>query len=219
MAVTDAYKHVFDHVTEAPRNFTIDLAARYAAAFGMKAASKLIDIVFIEEDGNHDYRVLSYPNYNSDFEQIKLEIPGSDMEPLVFGSVLKGANGAVFAAPPIFQVLKQEKNLVTTKVNDDDPVVVERWGTAPWTIELNGFLVDLENHIYPSDEIRRLNRFWKQNAIVEVAGTQFEELDIDAIVLKEINFGRQIGFSDSLTYTLKAQSIKSVNFTLLKPNG
>lgn len=216
MAVTDAYKHVFNDVAEFPRNITIDLGARYAAAFGMQAAGSLVNRFLIAQNSPNEYEVESYSE-GEDFEAVKFEIPGSDIEPLEFGSVLVGSN--VFASPLFFESIKQKKNLITTKVNDSDPVVIERWGTAPWEITMKGYLIDLNNRIYPSDEIRRLNRFWQQNKIVTVTGVQFEELDIDTILLTNVSFTRSIGFQDSVVVTMTAQSIKSVNFTLLKPNN
>lgn len=214
--ITDAYSKVFSDVSEFPKNITIDLAARYASAFGMMAAGKLIDRVFIEKKSEKDYGFEVYPQVSSDFEYCKLEIPG--LEPLTFFDVLIGEPGSLFA-PPLLMSFSQEKSLIETEVNDDDPIIVERWGTKPWDITINGLLIDLENRIYPSDQIRRLNQNWKYNGVVKVVGTQFEELDIDSIYFRSIDFTRVEGYQDTVQFSINASSIKAVNFTLLKPRS
>ncbi|OWP76840.1 DUF6046 domain-containing protein [Flavobacterium oreochromis] len=216
MQVTSAYKKVFNDATEFPKNITIDLLSRYAAAFGMMAAGKAIEKVFIDKTGNKDYSFETFPLQESNVEYVKMVVP--DLEPLEFSAILHGDKGSLFA-PPMLIGFSQEKSLIETEVNDDDPVVIERWGTKPWDITMNGLLIDLENRIYPSDEIRRLNQNWKYNGVVKVIGKQFEERDIDSLYFKSISFTSVEGYQDTVQFTINASSIKAVNFTLLKPNS
>lgn len=216
MPITEAYKKVFDDVTEFPKNITIDLVARYAAAFGMMAAASAIERVFIEKKSKSDYNFETYPLQQDDLEFVQFQIPGLDT--LEFDSILTGDRGNIFA-PPLLMSFSQEKSFIETEVNDDDPIVIERWGTKPWNITINGLLIDLENRYYPSDEIRRLNKNWRYNGVVEVVGKQFEELDIDSIYFRSIEFTRVEGYSDTVQFSINASSIKAVNFTLLKPNS
>lgn len=215
MTITDPYKKVFNDVVAFPKNVTIDLAVRYGAAFGMMAAGKAIEKIFIEKTGNKNYSFKAFPFLESNFEYVKMEIP--NLEPLEFSTVLHGNKGSLFA-PPLLMSFSQEKSLIETEVNDDDPIVIERWNTKPWDITINGLLIDLENRIYPSDEIRRLNQNWRYNGVVKVIGKQFEEKDIDTIYFKSINFTAVEGYQDTIQFTINASSIKAVNFTLLKPN-
>ncbi|PTT14271.1 hypothetical protein DBR27_04310 [Flavobacterium sp. HMWF030] len=215
MAVTDAYGKVFNDVTAFPKNITIDLAARYAAAFGMMAAGKAIEKVFIDKVENKDYAFQTFPLQESNVEYVKMVIP--NLDPLEFSAILHGDKGSLFA-PPMLMSFSQEKSLIETEVNDDDPIVIERWGTKPWDITLNGLLIDLDNRIYPSDEIRRLNQNWRYNGVVKVIGTQFEERDIDSLFFRSINFTSVEGYQDTVQFSINASSIKAVNFTLLKPN-
>ncbi|MCC9072454.1 DUF6046 domain-containing protein [Flavobacterium sp. F-65] len=216
MAVTDAYKHVFNDVTAFTKNITIDLVARYGAAFGMMAAGKAIEKVFVEKRQDQDYSFQTFPLQESNVEYVKMVIP--NLDPLEFSAVLHGDRGSLFA-PPLLMSFSQEKSLIETEVNDDDPIVVERWGTKPWDININGLLIDLENRIYPSDEIRRLNQNWINNGVVKVIGKQFEEKDIDSLYFRSINFTGVEGYQDTIQFTINASSIKAVNFTLLKPNS
>lgn len=216
MAITDAYKHVIEDVAAFPKNITIDLVARYAAAFGMMAAGKAIEKVFIDKKEKEKYSFQTYPLQESDFEYVKMVIP--DLEPLEFSAVLYGDRGSLFA-PPLLMSFPQEKSFIETEVCDDDMIIIERWGTKPWDITINGLLIDLENRIYPSDEIRRLNKNWKYNGIVKVIGKQFEEKDIDSLYFRSINFTPVEGYQDTIQFSINASSIKAVNFTLLKPNS
>lgn len=217
MAVTDGYKNVFNDVTEFPKNITIDLAGRYAAAFGMMAAGKAIEKAFVEKKGSNEYSFETYPLQQDDLEYVQFQIPGIDV--LTFNSILTVDNGDNIFAPPLLMSFSQEKSLIETEVNDDDPIVIERWGTKPLDITINGLLIDLENRYYPSDQIRRLNKNWKYNGIVKVVGKQFEELDIDSIYFRSIDFTKTEGYSDTVQFSINASSIKAVNFTLLKPNS
>jgi hypothetical protein len=216
MPITDAYKHVFDDVVAFPPNITIDLVARYAAAFGMMAAGKAIDKVFIDKTENKDYNFQYFPLQDGNVEYVKMVVPGE--EPLEFSAVLHGDRGNIFA-PPLLLGFSQEKSLIETEVNDDDPIVIERWGTKPWNITINGILIDLNNRVYPTDEIRRLNKNWQYNGVIKVIGKQFEERDIDSLYFRSINFTAVEGYQDTIQFTINASSMQAVNFTLLKPNS
>lgn len=212
--MADAYGKVFNDVTAFSKNITIDLIARYAAAFGMMAAGKAIEKVFVQKKQDKDYDLQTYPLAQDDLEYTQFQIPG--LEALTFNSTLQ-SNGDTIFAPPLLMGFSQEKSLIETEVNDDDPVVVERWGTKPWDITINGLLIDLDNRIYPSDEIRRLNKNWQYNGVVKVIGKQFEEKDIDSLYFRSISFTVVEGYQDTVQFTINASSIKAVNFTLLKP--
>ncbi len=209
----ESYKKVFNDVVTFPTNITIDLAARYGAAFGMLAVGKAIDKAFIEKRGSTDIRFELFDT-NSDVEKTTLEILGGDR--LEFNSILHGDQGNIFA-PPLLMSFSQDKNLVETEVNDDDPVVVERWGTKPWDISINGLLIDLTNRVYPSAEITKLNKSWQNNGIVKSIGKQFLELEIHHIYFRSISFTRVEGYQDTVQFTINASSIKAAGFTLGNP--
>lgn len=197
-------------------NVTIDLTNRYRAAFGMMAAGKAIDKVFVDKSNPKDYSFELYPTAQDDLEYSQLQIPG--LEALTFNSML-AVNGDTVFAPPLLMGFSQDKSLIETEVNDDDPIIVERWGTKPWDITINGLLIDVDNRIYPSDQIRRLNKNWQYNGVVKVIGKQFEERDIDSVYFRSISFTQVEGYQDTVQFTINASSIKAVNFTLLKPRA
>ena len=112
----------------------------------------------------------------------------------------------------------KEKALIETETNGDDNVIIERWTTKPWEIEIKGILIDLENRQYPSDKIRELHQLFKINDILDAYGIQFEEKDIEAIYLKSLSITPTEGFADTVQFSLSASAIKSVSWTLDQPN-
>ncbi len=191
----------------------INLAARYIAAFGMVQASKYINDVVITNEKNK-YKIDYFDDFNPETETIR--IAHSSME-LVFGDILLEAGNSVFA-PPLMMTFTKEKALIETETNGDDNVIIERWTTKPWEIEIKGILIDLENRQYPSDKIRELHQLFKINDILDAYGIQFEEKDIEAIYLKSLSITPTEGFADTVQFSLSASAIKSVSWTLDQPN-
>ncbi|MDT8346656.1 MAG: DUF6046 domain-containing protein [Flavobacteriaceae bacterium] len=215
MSIVQPYKNVFNRTAAFPGNITIDLASRYAAAFGAKAVGSLAETLFLQEKEANKFEFQYYPKVNQDYAYLKLSLP--QLEPLEFSAMLTGEIGNVFAPVPLI-TFSQQKSFVETKVNDDDNIVIERWGTMPWVITVQALLIDIENRIYPTEQVRRLTRFFQSNSVVDVVGLLFEEKGIDSVYFKSYEVRPIEGFSDTLEVNLTLSSIKSVNFTLLKPN-
>lgn len=207
------YSKILNDSIKSPQNITIDLASRFAAAFGLNAASKVVSKVFGEKMAGKIKGFEYYPSTNTNVEYVKLITPQKDS--LEFSAVLDSARGNVFA-PPLMMTFSQEKSLIETEVNDDDPIVIERWGTKPWNIEMKGLLIDLDNRIYPTEEIKKLKKVWSYNGVIAVEGIQFQEKGIDSIYFKSIDFSPIEGFQDTMQVSIRASSIKSVNFILGK---
>lgn len=192
----------------------INLAARYAAVFGVMAIQEKAyhNAVMVRE--NNDYHVELYPKFDGEVGNIKLEWDGQELE---FNNIFIIGEGQYFAAPPIVNFTRK-KNLITTEISGSDSVVVERWGTAPWGITFTILLVDLNNHQYPSEWIRTVSELFEYNGVIRVSGVQFEEKDIDSLYLEDIDIAPLKDFPDTIQVTLRAQSIREVFFNLLKPN-
>ncbi len=216
MSLTSAYEQVFRSVAALPANITVDLAARYAAAFGMTAVGKAVQFFTASETQENEYNFQFYPQSSGSFEVVSFEIPGG--EKISFGGVLL-ENEGLYLAPPLMMNFKQDKTIIETQVNDSDAIVVEQWNTNPWSIRMQGILIDIQNRIYPSNEIRTLNRTWRHNGVIKAIGQQFEEKDIHYVYFKSIDFQPLEGFQDTIRFTLEAKSIAAVNFTLLRPRA
>ncbi|OBS13392.1 hypothetical protein ATE49_13185 [Elizabethkingia miricola] len=194
-------------------SIVINLAARYAAAFGIIAISnKINQVVAIKEDNK--YQVEVYEDFDGTFEEVYMEYNDKELK---FSGMLEGDTSSIYA-PPLMINFSKDKNLIETDVSGGDSVVIERWGTKPWNIDIRGILIDTEVHNYPSEKIKELCRLFNHNDIISVVGQQFYEKDIKSIYLKSVDITPVEGFADTIQFTLKASSINPVTYTLLKPN-
>lgn len=193
----------------------IDLAVRYAAAFGIVKASEMMAAVSLTKEDNK-YQVDFFDDWNESNELIKIQDQtGNDL--LKFGSVLIGNTSAVFA-PPMMLFFRREKDLVETSTNGEDNVIVERWGTKPWEIQMRGLLIDVENRQYPSSQISELNKLFSRNEILMVAGSQFYDKGISHIYFKDLSITPLEGFGDTVQFDFTASAIKENTWTLDEPN-
>lgn len=195
------------------QSYIINLAARYAAAFGVIAASNATSTVVVNQQGN-DYSIEVYDDLDTTHEAVEFQY---DSKKMLFNSMLLGDDSTIFA-PPLMMDFSREKNLIITDVSGGDAEVIERWGTKPWNIDIRGLLIDVSGRQYPTDKIEELCRFFDYNNVIEVVGQQFYEKNIDSIYIQAVNITPLEGFADTVQFSLTARSIKEVYWTLLKPN-
>lgn len=194
-------------------SIVIDLAGRYAAAFGIVKASEMMSAAVITKEENK-YEVDFFEDFNPITEDVKLKYDGGELR---FFSMLSGDSSTIFA-PPLLMDFSREKDLIETETNGDDNVIVERWGTKPWEISMRGILVDVENRQYPTDQVRKLHRLFKHNDVIEVVGVLFEEKDISHIYFKDVSITPLEGFGDTVQFDFTASAIKETGWTLEEPN-
>ncbi|MEE6129073.1 DUF6046 domain-containing protein [Chryseobacterium arthrosphaerae] len=199
-------------------SIVINLAARYAAAFGIMAINNKINQAVINREEN-EYNIEVYEDYDPAFEEVTMSYGLKENKvSLKFAKMLEGSGDGSIYAPPLMMNFSREKNLIETEVSGGDTVVIERWGTKPWNIDIRGILIDVENHRYPTKKIDELCRFFENNDIIRVKGQQFIEKNIKNIYLKDVSITSVEGFQDTMQFTLTASSINEVNFTLINPN-
>lgn len=194
-------------------SIVIDLAARYASAFGIVKASELMSAVVLTKEDNK-YEVEFFDDFNPVTEDVRLRYNGDELR---FFSMLSGDSSSIFA-PPLMMDFRREKDLIETETNGDDNVIVERWGTKPWEISMRGILIDVENRQYPTEHVRKLHRLFKHNNVVEVVGVLFEEKDISKIYFKDVSITPLEGFYDSIQFSFTASAINQSAWTLKEPN-
>ena len=127
--------------------------------------------------------------------------------------ILTDAISGVLAPPPMLS-FSRDKNIVTTKVDGSDAVIIESFGLAPWTIKLDGILVDMEDHQFPYEKMTKINELFEANTTFEVwdsdilASLGIEQMYFDKIedlkVLQE--------YPDTIAFKLTAHSIKPLEF-------
>ncbi len=193
----------------------INLSERYALAFGAVMAGEVANRYFIATKQNNEYSVETYPAYNNDFEKVKFKYSDKVLE---FASMMQGDNKNIFA-PPLIIKFSRTKKLIETHAKGSDNIIVERWGTNSWNINISGILVDMENKYYPSGKITELHKFFAHNDIISVSGMQFAEKEIDSFYLKSVDIEPITGFSDTIKFSLSARSIKAVGYSLINPDA
>ena len=120
----------------------------------------------------------------------------------------------LFYSPCPMLSFKRTKNIVKTIVDGSDSEVIESFGCKSWDIIIEGILVDLDAHTYPSDKVQQLRALFEINDILEVMDNQIcEDLRIQSIYiddLQELKFVE--GFNDTIKFKMKAYSIKPLEF-------
>ncbi|WP_102981436.1 DUF6046 domain-containing protein [Chryseobacterium scophthalmum] len=205
-------------------SIVINLAERYASAFGIVAVNNAINTAVATREPN-GYNIEVYEDLDTVFEDTEFiyeEFRQNQAQPieksLKFGSMLESdGNGSIYA-PPLMINFSREKNLIETPISGGDGVVIEKWGTKPWNIDIRGILIDFENRNYPTEKIQELTKLFEYNNVIRVIGTQFLEKDIDSIYIRDISITPIEGFQDTIQFTLSASSIRAVSWTLLEPN-
>ena len=121
----------------------------------------------------------------------------------------------VFAPPPLMR-FRRTKNITVTVVDGgDEAEIVENFGVNSWDIELNGLLVDMDEHAYPGTKVQELAKFFEINDVIEVACPLLLDMGIKSIYFKEQGFEPVEGFPDTVKYSLTAKSIKPALFSLI----
>lgn len=118
---------------------------------------------------------------------------------------------SVFAPPPIIS-WRKSKRLIETTVDNSDTDVIEKFGSTPWELRIQGLIIDMVNHKYPSDKVKELRKIFEYDGIWNVKGQIFTDLGINAIYFKEFELQGTQGFPDTLAFNLSAKSTKPINF-------
>ena len=131
-----------------------------------------------------------------------------------FGA-LTGETEGVFGPPPLMR-FQRTKNISVTEVDGgDEAEVVENFGVNSWEIDIDGLLVDMDEHAYPGEKVKKLVKFFEINDVIEVACPLLLDMGIRSIYLKDQGIEPVEGFPDTVKYSLKAKSIKPALFSLI----
>jgi hypothetical protein len=192
------------------KKIIIDLGERFKNAFGYVAknrSSNLEKSGFTENTGISNVSV--FVNNNITFENLSLQDEGKT---ILFGYApmsKEGGLGNIFAPPPMISFRKQ-KNITRTEIDGSDAEVVERYGDRSWEVTIQGLLIDMADHEYPSEQIKTLCEWFNQKKSFEVASQMFDDLGIRSIYMESFDVAGVQGFHDTVQYTIAARSIKDV---------
>jgi hypothetical protein len=220
-------------------SFTIDLLQRYSAAFGFVASrfavaekigiktelqnvkSKLYQQYHLPDatvkQGNQVRFSTKgfYSKSNYCFADLALKCNNFEIQLGDFNYDIKQANSSIFVAPPMIST-SREKIIKNTTPDRGEGEVVENFGKRSYEISLKGLIVDMENHAYPSRQVKLLRQFFEIDDFFEVVSCQiFEDLGIHSIYLEDWDDLSGVeGFEDTMSYTLKARSAQPVEYRL-----
>ena len=187
---------------------TIDLYARFSSAFGYVAANMRTRIqqplsgmeVFVADTTFADLILKSA----KDGEVYKFR-----------NSILSDTDNKIFAPPPMLK-FDRKKKITATAIAGSDNVVVEDFGLEQWDITMNGLLVDMDAHKYPTTKVQRFRQLFETPDVYDVQQCQvMTDLEINALYFYETH-GLTVleNYPDTVKYELKAKSIQPPEFTL-----
>ena len=190
--------------------YNIDLYSRVEAAFGFVAANALVNAdtmlakstMQVFDDGDKTFAELELMSKGISYK-FSLTDPFS-------------SDSVEITAPPPMVRFSREKNISRTIIDNSDYEVVENFGKKSWNIQLEGIIVDVQRHWYPSEWVKKVREIFDIDDSLKVVSQIFQDLGINQIYfdrLDELTFVE--GFNDTLKYKLTAYSIKSTEFFLL----
>lgn len=119
-----------------------------------------------------------------------------------------------FAPPPTTINFSRAKKFKITPINGNNGEVIEQWGNSQYDISIEGVLIDMKDHHYPTAAVNSLHKCFEYNGLISVSASVFKEKDIDYIYLTNISFSAVAGYPDTVRYSISARSATEVQLTL-----
>ena len=186
---------------------------------GRMIDQKLIEISNSRERTGHttfsgDVEVNVYTN-NFTFADLKLKSAKDGKEYEFRNSILMKGESGIFAAAPMLK-FDRSKKITATAIAGSDNVVVEDFGLEPWTITMDGLLIDLDAHQYPTAKMQTFRQMFETPDIFDVLECRLmRDLGIYALYFEKVDSLSVLeDYPDTVKYTLKAKSIQPPEFTI-----
>ena len=163
---------------------------------------------------NGRVEVMVYAN-DFTFANLKLKSANDGKVYEFKNSILTDGESGIFAAAPMLKFTRN-KNIVTTTVQGSDNVVVENFGLGQWEITLEGLLVDLDEHQYPTSKVQSLRQMFETPDTFDVLECQImTDLGINALYFSKVmDLAVLEDYPDTVKYKLSAWSIQPPEFTI-----
>jgi hypothetical protein len=197
----------------------IDLGGRFGNAFGFVGSNIGPGIetgAFEESDGAAVYVVDGRSSYEN-FTLVRND--GLKLQFSYNGLISSDIN--VFA-PPALVTFDHSKRIGQTIVSSNDDQgneveygeVVELYGSEPVAVTIQGILVDMEKHEYPSGKVRQLIDLFHYKGPWDVEGQIWRDHRIQTVYFTKLTDGPVQGFMDTWQFTLQGNSMKPVEYFL-----
>jgi hypothetical protein len=197
----------------------INFASRFASAFGMmpgNISKNLNDKGFGDVIKNELSSSISvyYIDKNSTFDEVSLYNLSNKEFKFGFGS-MSNELSTYFATPPLLS-LKKAKKLVKTIIDGSNSLVIERFGTEPYSITWRGLLIDMENHDFPLDKLKQLSEIFEANEIWSVSSEILNAVGVESVVIEDVSIDFIEGFQDTISYQFTMTQIEPLEYSLVK---
>lgn len=199
----------------------IDLGGRFSNGFGFISGNAGDDLQQTDFNDTLTNSTVLVKDGRSSYEEFTLRRPGVELK---FGYAgLFDAIDNVFA-PPAMISIKRSKRIDETIVSSQDEngneistgQVVENYGKMPVEISIQGLLIDMINHQYPSEKVKQLVDFFEFQGPWDVDGQVFRDERIRSLYITSMDDGPVQGYMDTWKFSLTCRSIAPVEWFLKK---
>lgn len=189
---------------------TIDLYARFSSAFGYVAANMRTRTQPHDTPSGVEVYVA-----DATFADLKLKSAKDGKVYKFRNSILSDTDNGIFAPPPMLK-FDRAKKITATAIAGSDNVVVEDFGLEQWSITMDGLLVDMENHQYPTAKMQRFRQLFETPDTYDVLECQeMTDLGINALYFESVKDLAVVdNYPDTVKYKLSAKSIQPPEFTI-----
>lgn len=193
--------------------------ARYQTAFGYVGSNyanalfgRLANLpVYADPDANasNSEHIQLYEVGEATFGNVMLRNTKTD-KTYTFGTPSAG-DTSKFMAPPLMVSFSRDKNVVRTQIDRSETEVIEHFGLRPWTINIQGILIDQDTHKYPAQLVKSVREMFNAWGTYEVTSNLFMDLDISEIFFESgLQVGFVEGYSDTVKFSVQAISVAPV---------
>ena len=189
---------------------TIDLYGRFSSAFGFVAAN-----IRTRTQPHGTPSGVEVYVADATFADLKIKSAKDGKVYEFRNTILPDTDNGIFAPPPMLK-FDRKKKITATAIAGSDNVVVEDFGLEQWSITLDGLLVDMETHQYPTAKMQRFRQLFETPDTYDVLECQvMTDLGINALYFTEVNNLAVLeNYPDTIKYQLKAKSMLPPEFSV-----
>jgi hypothetical protein len=194
----------------------INFSARFQMAFGYvteKVSVTLQKNRYDEVLQDEKMNMPAYMSVNSaTFDELTLTRAGRTY--LFAYRNLSEEYAGVFSTPPMIDLSRKKNFTITNVDNVNDIEIVERYNTEPWSMNLKGLLIDMENHEFPLQKLKELNEIFEVNEPWDVGSEILRAVGVNSLYIQDIKIGFVQGFEDTVSYDINARSMIPYSYQL-----
>jgi hypothetical protein len=196
------------------------IIARYQAGFGnwafnvvMAGANRLWSATypipkFDEADPSFAYAKFTNNKTNKVYS-FGLPLP-SDESFMAFTT----GNGDIYMAPPLLPEFGREKIVVRSAIDRSDNEVIENFGMRSYEVSLQGILIDVSGHQYPSELVKAVHEMFEAPGTYNVESQVFLDHNITEVFFdKGFKTSFVEGFADTVKFSVNAIATKPAEAT------